>query len=174
MMNPGDARQTIFIRLLLILAVVYMAWAYMNRGGVGEGHAAPEIELSQLLQAPQDPKRSLRSIKDIHVVLDFWATWCGPCVQSIPHLNRLAGTFEGQPVQFIAITQEDEATVTPFLDRHPINAWVGLDRDGQTFRAFGIKSIPTTFVIAPDGRILRRSHPMELTEAKLAALIGAD
>ncbi len=173
-MSPGDARQTIFIRLLLILAVAYTAWSYMNRGGVGEGHAAPEIELSQLLQAPQNLKRSLRSIRDKYVVLDFWATWCGPCVQSIPHLNQLAGAFEDQPVQFIAITEENEATVTPFLDRYPINAWVGLDHDGQTFRAFGVKSIPTTFVIGPDGRILRRSHPMELTEAKLAGLIGAD
>src|SRR5713101_5460785 len=67
------------------------------------GNAAPAIKLEKLLQAPPNASTDWEKLKGKVVVLDFWATWCTPCVAGIPHLNQLAAEFSGQPVVFIGI-----------------------------------------------------------------------
>jgi uncharacterized protein (TIGR03435 family) len=106
------------------------------------------------------------------VVLEFWATWCGPCVQAIPHLNDLAEKFRKEPVQFVAITSEDEATVKAFLKKKPINAWVALDTDKAMNNAYGITAIPQTVVIGKDGKIAAITNPFELTEESMKDLLA--
>ena len=167
----GKEDQAKFIRLLLIIGIIYVAYAFINRSGT-KGRSAPAIELTKLLQTTEDQESSLASLKDKYVVLDFWATWCGPCKASIPHLNELAAAFRDQPVQFLAVTKENEQTVTRFLEHHHIDAWVGLDRRGATFKAYGIEAIPRTLIINPAGRIIHRTHPMALTKTELTDLIS--
>src|SRR5215831_9135496 len=79
------------------------------------GQDPPLLQATALLQAPDGAKLDAKSLEGKVVVLEFWATWCGPCVAAIPHLNELSDKFKNQPVQFVAITAEDEATIKPFL-----------------------------------------------------------
>src|SRR5206468_9176367 len=81
------------------------------------------------------------------VVLEFWGTWCGPCVAAIPHLNDLAERFRNRPVQFISITDEEDWRVRDFLKLKPMSSWIGLDPERAIFTAFGVNPLPKTFVI---------------------------
>ena len=137
------------------------------------GEQPPPLHLQKVLQAPEGAKTAWPALKGKVIVLEFWATWCGPCVSAIPHLNELADQFTDEPVQFIAITDEDEHIITPFLKRRPIHAWVGLDEGKSTFKDYGITGIPHTVVVDKKGKIVAITHPTSLTEKILKdALAG--
>ena len=72
---------------------------------------------------------SLRAFQGKAVVLDFWATWCGPCIAAIPHWNQLATQFRGKPVVFVSVTDENRETIERFLTKKPIEGIVGLSTD---------------------------------------------
>src|SRR5262245_46570784 len=65
------------------------------------GEPAPPLTLERLLQAPAGAKADWSALRGHVVVLEFWATWCVPCVRAVPHLNDLAEQFKDQPVQFL-------------------------------------------------------------------------
>src|SRR5438552_1466601 len=90
------------------------------------GAPAPELGLEKLLQAPAGTKTDWASLRGQVVVLEFWATWCAPCIAAMPHLNDLAEKFKDRRLQVIAITDESESFVAPFLQRRVIKGWVGL------------------------------------------------
>jgi peroxiredoxin len=92
------------------------------------------------------------------VVLDFWATWCPPCVMEIPHFIELYEQYKNQGFAMLGISLDREGidVVRAFVQKYGINYPV-LMADGQIARAYGgISSIPTTFVIDPAGNIRRK------------------
>jgi thiol-disulfide isomerase/thioredoxin len=153
------------------LTLVDPAWS--EEGGLKVGDSPPPFGLEKILQAPDGTKVEWVALKGKVVVLEFWATWCGPCIAAIPHLNELADKFKDEPVQFIAVTDEDEKVIGPFLKRKPIHAWIGLDTDKSMFKAYGIGGIPHTVLVDKKGKIAAITHPTYLTEAILKdALAG--
>jgi len=134
---------------------------------------APDLAFTDLLQAPAEAKTDWASLRGKAIVLNFWATWCVPCVAEIPLMNSLAASVDPAKVQFIAADYngEDRKKVEAFLKKHPISAWIGLDTSHETQKHFGVHAIPVTFVIGPDGRIAHvTGHPNSLTAEKLNAL----
>lgn len=125
-----------------------------------------------MLQAPPGAKMDAKSLRDKVVVLEFWATWCGPCVAAIPHLNELAEKFKGKPVQFIAITAEDRATVERFLTKRPIKAWIALDTNNAMNKAYAVTGIPHTVVLDKEGEIAAITYPTDLTEKHINDLLA--
>ncbi len=87
------------------------------------------------------------------IVLDFWATWCGPCRASIPHLAELHANA-GDDLVVIGITDEDERTVERFRRRTEMPYTVARDPDSATKRNYGVSSLPTMAVIGKDGRVV--------------------
>jgi len=161
--------------LIRFCGAVALAICPLTRADVNEpkvGDRPPPIGLEKLLQAPSDARASWEALKGKVVVLEFWATWCGPCIAAIPHLNELADHFKGKPVQFIAITDEDEKVVGPFLKKKPIHAWVGLDTDKSMFKAYAVEGIPHTVVVDRKGKIAAISYPTALTEQHLEDLLA--
>jgi uncharacterized protein (TIGR03435 family) len=136
------------------------------------GEAPPPLGLESILQAPSGPLPSWEALRGKVVVLEFWATWCGPCIAAIPHLNELADKFKDQPVQFIAITDEAEKVVTPFLRKKPLHAWIGLDTDKSMFKDYGVTGIPHTVVVDQKGIIAAITYPTSLTEEHLKDLLA--
>ena len=144
---------------LLASSFVFLT-SFLYAGSVPKaGDPAPDIGLEKLLQAPEGTVPSWGNLRGKIIVLEFWATWCGPCVAAIPHLNKLAEKFKDQPVQFIAITKEKEPVVARFLKEKPIKAWIGLDTDSSMFKAYGITYIPRTVQVDKDGVLLGFTHP---------------
>jgi len=136
------------------------------------GDAAPEIKLAKLLQAPDGAATDWKSLKGKVVVVEFWATWCSPCMPAITHLNELAEKFKDQPVQFISITDEDEATITQFLKQKPIRGWVGLDTEGAAPKVYQPRVIPHTVIIGQDGRIAAITEPKNVTAEAISDLLA--
>ena len=117
---------------------------------------APEAGVPALLQAPVQNIVSLKDLRPNVVVLEFWATWCGPCRATLPHMNKMVDKFQGRPVRFLSITNESAGTVQEFLKDHPMKAWIGLDPAGEVSSLFRVRSIPQVVVIDPFGRVTLR------------------
>lgn len=134
---------------------------------------APAFTLPVLLQAPAGAPKTLAGLKGKVVYLEFWATWCAPCVAGFPRTNRLIEKFAGQPVVFLAVTDEDPAMVETWLKTHESKAWIGVDPGKAVFAAYRNRSRPDGFLIGKDGTLLARLSPEALTEEDLrAALAG--
>jgi thiol-disulfide isomerase/thioredoxin len=80
-----------------------------------------------VLQAPDGTKTDWPSLRGKVVVLEFWATWCGACIEQIPHLNELIKSTTNANIQFIAVDDEEPAVVRKFISKIPIDGWLGLD-----------------------------------------------
>jgi thiol-disulfide isomerase/thioredoxin len=86
------------------------------------------------------------------VLIDFWATWCGPCNEELPHMKELAKKFAGQPLVIISVSWDaDEAKWKQFIDQHEMT-WVQYrDADHKLSEAYGVNAIPHYFTIDSDG-----------------------
>ncbi len=86
-------------------------------------------------------------------VLDFWATWCGPCRISMPHLDNLRKQYEGK-VNFLAINlDQNPSVVRPFVEQAGYGLQVLLDTDGRVAAQYGVRGIPTTYLIDKEGSV---------------------
>ena len=86
------------------------------------------------------------------VLIDFWATWCGPCNEELPELKKIAKEFAGQPFVMISVSaDQDEEVWKDFIAKHGMT-WVQYrDGDHRLEDAFGVSSIPHYFTIDADG-----------------------
>ena len=117
------------------------------------GHAAPEFSLSPV---EGGPAVSLAGLKGRPVVLNFWATWCIPCVEEHAALASAAGRA-GNDAQFLGIVYEDEATqVQRFLEQHGRPYPSLLDGDGKTAIAYGVYGVPESYFIDAQGTIVAK------------------
>ena len=100
-------------------------------------------------------------------IIEFWATWCPPCRQSIPHLTELQKKYKDKGVVCIGVTSEDPAVVEPFVKDQgsTMTYTVAVDNQGATTKAymeaFNIGGIPHAFIIDKEGRIAWHTHPMD-------------
>lgn len=100
---------------------------------------------------------SLADFRGKVVLVNFWATWCAPCVREMPSLERLHQALAGHGLAVLAVSNDrgGAAVVNPFLARLDLQHLpVFLDPEGALAQAFALKGLPTTFVIGRDGRVL--------------------
>lgn len=93
------------------------------------------------------------------MILIVWATWCAPCVKEMPSLDRLSAKMAGENLVVVAVSQDNggQSQVKPFLEKLKVkNVTILYDHDQRALRDFGIRGLPTTFLISPEGRILAR------------------
>ena len=118
------------------------------------GKPAPDFTLTDL--AGQEV--TLASLKGKVVVLDFWATWCPPCVKALPIVAETVASFKDRGVVFYAVNaREDKAKIEAFLQSKSLDIPVLLDRDGGVMKLYGVSSIPQTFIVDQEG-IVRSIH----------------
>lgn len=138
------------------------------------GERSPELGIEELLNAPEGAEATLDALKGKFVVLEFWATWCGPCVGAIPHLNGLHEAYKDRFV-FVSVTDEDRATVEDFQEDKPVIAnWIGIDADRSLFEAYGVRGIPRTVVLDHNGRVVFKGGPHQLTPEQLDAFLDGE
>jgi peroxiredoxin len=88
------------------------------------------------------------------VVLDFWATWCGPCIKSLPALLEAVAAFPAERVVFVGVNQSEPAEqVQRFLETRGWKFTVALDAGQKVARQYGVEGIPHTVIVGPDGKV---------------------
>jgi thiol-disulfide isomerase/thioredoxin len=138
---------------------LYMQLASDGLGGGGQGLAPPDIpsetriSLDWTVQGLDGAEINLKEYaQDKPVFLNFWATWCPPCVDEMPSIERLYGQF-GDSMAFVCISQEDETTLRKFVEAK--NYSLPVFRTASDLPSeLNAQALPTTFILSPEGRIL--------------------
>lgn len=151
--------------LAAVLLGTVSLWALPEKGA-----PAPPLDHLKLLQAPLGARADWTSLKGKVVVLEFWATWCSPCVASLPHLNQLVGSLDPAKFQFLSIDDEGVKAVQTFLTKKRMSGWVGVDASGGVFRRYGVESRPTTVIVDGKGKIVAVTEIDSVTADDLRAV----
>ena len=157
--NKKASKRTVMdlrIKLVQIFATfaIFSACAVAAEMGI-VGRKAPRIVVRQWI-TPNPPTKA--ALEGKVYVVEFWAAWCVPCINSIPHMIELADKYRKSGVLFIALSQDSSvAPVREMIQRRKINYHVGMD-DGVS-KKFLFGGIPTAFVISHTGTVVWQGHP---------------
>jgi len=133
------------------------------------GQKAPELVVEKWLTAEPDTKGKF-------VLIDFWATWCGPCRRAIPELNKFQKQF-GEKLVVIGISDEKEEVVRKMAS--PVVEYASaIDTQGRMKKLLEVKGIPHVIVVDPQGVVRWEGYPLlegfELTEAVIKDLLAKE
>jgi len=165
---------------LAILATAMMAFS-LNAATLKVGDPAPKLETGKWIQG--EPVKAFE--KDKAYIVEFWATWCGPCRTTIPHLNELHNKFKDKGLVVIGqdVWEQDEAEVPKFVKQmgNKMTYRVALDdKSGNTkgkmaanwMEAAGQNGIPSAFIVDKGGKIAWIGHPMTLKEKTIEEILA--
>ena len=117
-----------------------------------EGEPAPDFALPGL----DGTHWRLSELRGKAVLVNFWATWCGPCRKELPHLEKLHQRFSREGLVVLGVSDEKAAESRAFLEEHGITFPTLNDHAAEVFRRYRVTAIPTTLIIGPDGRLRER------------------
>ncbi len=162
-------RQTI----ILIIAALLALAAGITVERLANPTTVPPTTRPQLDFSLPDSNGTLRHIntwRDKVMVINFWATWCPPCLKEIPQFVKLQEELSENDIQFIGIAVEDAEPVIEFLRDHSINypILIGGDAGISLSQQLGniVNAVPFTLIVNREGQIVFR-HPGELSREKL-------
>ena len=114
------------------------------------GGLTPALRLQDLDGKPH----ALEDYRGKVVLVNFWATWCEPCREEMPSIERLRASMAGRPFAVLAVNlAEPESRVRGFLNQVPLAFPVLLDQDRAAAKAWKVRFLPATFIVGPDGRV---------------------
>lgn len=152
------------LKLAALVALVFIISQLLGRSVKNNvGQTLPKLAVKFIGDAPALAGKPL--------ILEFWATWCPPCRESIPHLNQVYTTYKAKGLEIVGVTKEDAATVTAFTKSIPINYHVALDPAATLAAHFGITGIPHAMLVDKTGKIVWEGHPMDLKPADFEPLL---
>ena len=112
--------------------------------------AAPDFTL----RAMDGPNLRLQELRGKVVMINFWATWCGPCRQEMPHLNRLYEKYRGSGFVLLGVNVDDDArNATDLATKLGLKFPVLLDTDKKVSRLYDLATMPSTLLIDRDGKV---------------------
>jgi len=136
------------------------------KSGVQEGMRLPDAEFTRL----EGDKMKVSDLRGMPTVINFWATWCGPCKEEIPLLQDAYGADKGTGFQIIAVTDENKGDVSAFVEDSSMSLPIVLDPGGLVGQRYRVQGIPTTFFLNSEGVIVIR-HTGALTPGTLQVFL---
>jgi len=122
---------------------------------------------------------SMQDLKGQVVYVDFWASWCGPCVKSFPWMNNIQQKYSGKGLKIIAVNVDVERELaTEFLQNHPAQFSIAFDSEGKLAELFEVKGMPSSYLIDRNGNIVFthvgfRASKLDEYEGHIQQLLGA-
>ena len=136
------------MRFVLIIAILFYAGSSAQAADVGG--TAPAFSLPSASGKSESPG----VLKGQVVLVDFWASWCAPCRESFPFLNRMHKLYAAQGLHILGINvDEKRSDATRFLGKIPAQFSVLYDAGGETPKAYDLKVMPSSYLIGRDGKI---------------------
>jgi thiol-disulfide isomerase/thioredoxin len=146
-------------------AMLYIAQPELSRAAMAPPFTVKTLDGKQI---------SLDDLQGKVVLIDFWATWCGPCREALPHVREIAKKFEGQPLIVLSVSvDDDQEKWKEFVDKNEMTWPQYFDGGftGPVAKSFGVRAIPNTYTIDADG-ILQDQHIGDAAiEGKLKKLV---
>lgn len=155
-------RRTKLIALAIAAALAVAAFAWFASPTAGQ--PAPPITAGQWLNHT-GPPLTLESLRGKWLLLDFWGTFCGPCLREIPQLNDLHRRLSPRGLVLLGLSPEPTTTVAPFIARlkTPLEYPTATEA-APTFSAYEVTTIPRLFLIDPSGKIAWSGRDPEAAE----------
>lgn len=167
------------LALLMMLSVANVGTAEDELLTVGS--KAPSIDIEHWVQDGDGKFSHVKEFKSGNVyIVEFWATWCGPCISAMPHISELQDKYADKGVQVISVSDEDLETVEEFLEKNvrgesaktyadlTSNYCLTTDPDRSVYRSYMKAAkqggIPTAFIVGKDGHIEWIGHPMRIDD----------
>jgi thiol-disulfide isomerase/thioredoxin len=157
-MKQDDAAKAQFEKYVAMVsdntAEQQMAQRYADRPDLVRARLAPNFAVT----TTDGQRLSLEDLEGKVVLIDFWATWCGPCREALPHIREIAQKFQGQPLVVLSVSlDKDESKWKDFVAKNGMTWMQYRDGDGDIARLFAVHAIPHTFTIDSDG-VLQDEH----------------
>lgn len=145
----------------LLIGGIVVAALVEARGGVPDSGEAPGFELQRY-----DGKTvKLEELRGKVVLLNFWATWCSPCVEEMPYFVKLAQKYESKGLVFLAVSDDDPDTAKEDVEKFakktglPLTPYVAYT-NAAARRAYSVQALPTTVVIDANGQVVAAKRGM--------------
>lgn len=154
-----------------VLLLILLTGNSLAQNSVKVGDKAPKINITDyLLNTPKDKK-----LENKFIVLEFWATWCAPCLSAVPHLNDLQNKYKYRDdLVFLSLTYEKPEKTKRTLEKVKFNTIVVSDQTKETENNFKVKGIPHTVLIDNKGIIKWIGIPSELTDTLIDKLLSGE
>jgi thiol-disulfide isomerase/thioredoxin len=152
------SKKPLVICLVAFLIIFVAIQLFRSTGPADVGKAAPHFTLADM----SGREVSLDDYRGEIVILDFWATWCGPCRMTMPILDEIQKEYAGKMTVLAINLQEPKGVVREYILRQGLSAKVLLDEDGSVDRQYGIVAIPMQYLVDQKGiirLILNGFHP---------------
>lgn len=156
------------IMLLILIAIGFILYVSVVKDGekvVKVGDKAPLFELKTV----EGDKVALSDYKGKGVILNFWGTWCEPCKEEMPDLNRMNKIYQSKGVEVLTVHVKDSPQqVKQFFSELPedIDLKVALDGSGDVMSAYNANDLPNTYIIDKDG-VIKAHHKGQMSRTDI-------
>lgn len=145
-MNTSLIKKLLLVGAFALAAVVAPS-AFAGGKGIKVGETFPDLKGFSL-------EGKLPDLKGKVILVDFWASWCGPCKESFPAMEELQKTYGDKGLVVLAINLDDDrAAMDDFLKEHPASFTIVRDAAKKLVGTVNISSMPSSFIVGPDGKI---------------------
>jgi thiol-disulfide isomerase/thioredoxin len=155
--SPGTTLRTLALAGLLIagFALLPRLFAHQSVGREAPDFALPIVANATAVKAGE-PLLRLSDLRGQAVLLDFWATWCGPCRAEAPIVDRVSRRWRDRGVVVVGVDTDrpDEGDPRAFAMTHGLTYPIVQDGSGRTSRSYDVENLPTLVVVSPAGKVV--------------------